>query len=129
MAGNGATNGTAAMHEGPAGMGVVEVLVQNGLHGTKGAVRLLTKTAAVEFASDGIRVNSIHPGYIDTAMLREVTGDFTPEQIEAVVAGAVPLGRLGVAEDIAAGALYLASDESSYVTGSELVIDGGVTAR
>ena len=98
-------------------------------HGTKGAVRLLTKTAAVEFASDGIRVNSIHPGYIDTAMLREVTGDFTPEQIEAVVAGAVPLGRLGVAEDIAAGALYLASDESSYVTGSELVIDGGVTAR
>jgi len=98
-------------------------------HGTKGAVRLLTKTAAIEYGADGIRVNSIHPGYIDTPMLRDVAGDFTPEQIEAVVAGTVPLGRLGVAEDIAAGALYLASDESSYVTGSELVIDGGVTAR
>lgn len=98
-------------------------------HGTKGAVRLLTKTAALEYASDGIRVNSVHPGYIDTPMLRDAAGDFTAEQIETVVAGAVPLGRLGVAEDIAAGALYLASDESSYVTGSELVIDGGVTAR
>jgi len=92
-------------------------------------VRLLTKTAALEFAGDGIRVNSIHPGYIDTPMLRDVAGDFTPEQIEAVVATSVPLGRLGLPEDIAAGALYLASDESAYVTGSELVIDGGVTAR
>jgi len=98
-------------------------------HGTKGAVRLLTKTAALEFAGDGIRVNSIHPGYIDTPMLHDVAGDIIPEQIEAVVAASVPLGRLGLPEDIAAGALYLASDESAYVTGSELVIDGGVTAR
>lgn len=98
-------------------------------HGTKGAVRLLTKTAALEYASAGIRVNSIHPGYIDTPMLREVAGDFTAEQIGALMGGAVPLGRLGAPEDIAAGALYLASDESAYVTGSELVIDGGVTAR
>lgn len=98
-------------------------------HGTKGAVRLLTKTAALEYASVGIRVNSIHPGYIDTPMLREAAPSVPEDQVAALGAGAVPLGRLGVADDIAWGALYLVSDESSYVTGSELVIDGGVTAR
>lgn len=98
-------------------------------HGTKGAVRLLSKTAAIEYGGDGIRVNSIHPGLIDTEMLREASGDRPTEEFAALVASTVPLGRVGVAEDIAAGALYLVSDESSYVTGSELVIDGGVTAR
>ncbi|MBW2268741.1 MAG: glucose 1-dehydrogenase [Deltaproteobacteria bacterium] len=98
-------------------------------HGTKGAVRLLTKTAAVEYASESIRVNSIHPGYIDTPMAREAVPEDMRDQFAPLIAATVPLGRMGVSQDIAYGALYLASDESAYMTGSELVIDGGVTAR
>lgn len=98
-------------------------------HGTKGAVRLLSKTAAIEFAGDAIRVNSIHPGFIDTDMVREAVPEEMKDQIEPLIATTVPLARMGVSLDIAYGALYLASNESVYVTGSELVIDGGVTAR
>ncbi|MFF1552975.1 SDR family NAD(P)-dependent oxidoreductase [Rhodococcus erythropolis] len=91
---------------------------------TKGAVRLLTKTAAVQYASEGIRVNSIHPGLIDTGMIDAVPSDFIP-----VVVSATPLGRMGTPTEIAQGALFLASDESSFATGSELVLDGGYTAQ
>jgi cyclopentanol dehydrogenase len=93
---------------------------------SKGAVRALTRTAAVQYAKHGIRVNAVFPGYVETPMTREwhaqpdVRQDRTAQTL---------LGRLAQPEDIAWGILYLASDESAYVTGSELVIDGGVTAR
>ena len=93
---------------------------------TKGAVRLFTKSTAIQHARDSIRCNSVHPGPIDTPMLRSAVEG--PDQLEERMAR-VPLGRIGTTEDIAYGVLYLASDESSFVTGSELVIDGGGTAQ
>ena len=93
---------------------------------SKGAVRLLTKSTAVQHASEGIRANSIHPGPIDTDMIADNIA--TPEG-RAESEARVPLGRIGSVEDVAYGALFLASDESSYMTGSELVIDGGATAQ
>jgi NAD(P)-dependent dehydrogenase (short-subunit alcohol dehydrogenase family) len=93
---------------------------------SKGAVRVFTKVTAIEQAKHTIRCNSIHPGPIDTPMLR--SGGADPDLMEQRTR-AVPLGRLGRAEDIAYGALYLASNESSFVTGAELVIDGGYTAQ
>ena len=92
---------------------------------SKGAVRLLTKSTAIQYAPDGIRCNSVHPGPIETMMLDEVFPD--PDyrtQREALI----PMGRFGTIEDVAKGVLFLASDESSFMTGSELVIDGGLTA-
>ena len=91
---------------------------------SKGAVRLLTKNAAIQYATDKIRVNSVHPGRIETPM----TAPLAPERREMLLR-LTPLGRDGTAEEVAYGVLYLASDESSYVTGAELVIDGGYTAR
>lgn len=91
---------------------------------SKGAVRLLTKNAAVQYATDKIRVNSVHPGRIETPM----TAPLAPKRREMLLR-LTPLGRDGTAEEVAYGVLYLASDESSYVTGAELVIDGGYTAR
>ncbi len=91
---------------------------------SKGAVRLLTKNAAVQYAADKIRVNSIHPGRIETPM----TAPLAPERREMVLR-LTPLGRDGKPEEVAYGVLYLASDESSYVTGTELIIDGGYTAQ
>jgi NAD(P)-dependent dehydrogenase (short-subunit alcohol dehydrogenase family) len=93
---------------------------------SKGGVRLFTKATAVQHATDHIRCNSVHPGPVDTPMLRGPHRDVG--WIETLVSR-VPLGRLGTVDDIAYGVLYLASDESSYVTGSELVIDGGRTAQ
>ena len=93
---------------------------------SKGAVRLFTKFTAIQHARDGIRANSIHPGPIDTEMIADNLA--TPEKRAASIAR-VPLGRLGTVEDVAYGALFLASDESSFMTGSELVVDGGVTAQ
>ena len=90
---------------------------------SKGAVRVFTKSTAGRFAGEGIRSNSIHPGPVDTDMIRSATNSVRPE----TRVGEIPIGRLGQPEDIAYGALYLASDESSFVTGSELVIDGGVS--
>ncbi|MBL5980653.1 cyclopentanol dehydrogenase [Petrotoga sp. 8T1HF07.NaAc.6.1] len=92
---------------------------------SKGATRLLTKTVAVELAKYNIRVNSIHPGIIRTAMAKDILDD---EQSAKQVLSAVPLGRPAEPEEVAYGALFLASDESSYMTGSELVIDGGYIA-
>jgi NAD(P)-dependent dehydrogenase (short-subunit alcohol dehydrogenase family) len=92
-------------------------------HASKGAVRLLTKTAAVEFAAAHIRVNSVHPGVIRTPML-----EGAPPDAIAAVAGRAPMQREGTAEEVAYGVLYLASDEASFVTGAEVAIDGGYTA-
>jgi NAD(P)-dependent dehydrogenase (short-subunit alcohol dehydrogenase family) len=92
---------------------------------SKGAVRLFTKSTAIQYAADGIRANSVHPGTIDTPMTAHMLAD---EQYRQDRMTRTPLGRLGRPEDIAYGVLYLASDESSFVTGSELVIDGGRTA-
>ena len=92
---------------------------------SKFAVTGMTKTAAIELGSAGVRVNSIHPGIIDTNMVRDhATQDSDPE---AVGAG-LPVGRMGKPEDIAALALFLASEESGFCTGSSFVADGGVTA-
>lgn len=98
---------------------------------SKGGVRLFTKAAAVEAAQagGGIRVNSIHPGYIDTPMVEqgvERTGQ--PDKALAYIASRHPVGHLGVPGDIASAVVYLASDESRFVTGAELVVDGGYTA-
>ena len=95
---------------------------------TKGAVRLFTKSTAIQHAADNIRANSIHPGSVDTDMRRDGLGSQTPEEIQTRV-DQIPLGRVGTTEDISYGALFLASDESSFMTGSELVIDGGYTAK
>jgi len=93
---------------------------------TKGGVRLFTKATAVQHAADQIRCNSVHPGPIDTAMVR-LPGD-EPERLQSLVER-VPLNRLGTVDDIAYGVLYLASDEAAFMTGAELVIDGGRTAQ
>ena len=93
---------------------------------SKGSVRLFTKHTAIQHATEKIRANSIHPGPVDTEMIADNIG--TPEG-RAESEARVPLGRIGTVMDVAYGALFLASDESSYMTGAELVIDGGVTAR
>jgi NAD(P)-dependent dehydrogenase (short-subunit alcohol dehydrogenase family) len=89
-------------------------------------VRLFTKATAIQYAREGIRANSIHPGTIETLMTAPMlaTEAYRRNRLERT-----PLARFGRPEDVAYGALYLASDESSFVTGSELVIDGGRTAQ
>lgn len=96
-------------------------------HAAKGAVRLMAKNDAVTYAKDKIRVNSVHPGFILTPMV-ENFGKDTPGFMEHLNS-LHPLGHIGEPKDIAYGILYLVSDESKFVTGSELVIDGGYTAR
>jgi NAD(P)-dependent dehydrogenase (short-subunit alcohol dehydrogenase family) len=103
---------------------------------TKGAVRLFTKAIALECANfkDGIRVNSVHPGIIETPIWISIAGMGqpgvnAPPDLDALSSNSVPLGVKGVPEDIAKGVVWLASDESRYVTGAELVIDGGLTVR
>jgi 3alpha(or 20beta)-hydroxysteroid dehydrogenase len=91
---------------------------------SKFGVRGITKVAAIEYGGEGIRANSVHPGGIDTPMTRAVMD----EQGRKYVASKVPLKRMGTAEDIADTVAFLASDESSYVNGAEIVLDGGVTA-
>jgi NAD(P)-dependent dehydrogenase (short-subunit alcohol dehydrogenase family) len=102
-----------------------------GYSATKGAVRLFAKSMALECAQarDKIRVNSVHPGVIDTPIWGKLPpGANAPLDAKAIAANVVPIGEVGTAEDIANGVLYLASDASRHVTGSELVIDGGMTA-
>lgn len=100
-------------------------------HASKGAVRLMTKTDALIYAADRIRVNSIHPGFIWTPLvekhLASMGGD--PQQHRRDVDAMHPLGHMGEPDDIAWGVVYLASDEARFMTGSELVIDGGYTCR
>ena len=93
---------------------------------SKGAVRSFTKAAAVQLAPDNIRVNSVHPGFIDTPQTGWMMAD---PDIVRTLQDRTPLGRIATPEDIAWGVLYLASDESAYMTGSEFVIDGGITAQ
>ena len=95
-------------------------------HASKGAVRILTKSTAIQFAPDGIRANSVHPGPVVTAMTERRRED--PEAF-AVMRSRIPLGRFAEPIEIANAVLYLASDESGYVTGSEVVVDGGWIAQ
>ena len=98
----------------------------------KGGVRLFTKSAALYCAEKryGIRVNSLHPGFSDTAMLDEIAGTLgEAEAVKAKLARRQPLGRLATPVEVAQAALYLASDEAAYMTGAELVLDGGFTAQ
>jgi len=106
--------------------GIVGSFANAAYHASKGAVRIFSKSAAIQHAKDQIRVNSIHPGFVDTPMARP--GLLGNESGKARM-DATPLGRFGKPIDIAMGCLYLASDEASWVTGSELVIDGGMTAN
>ena len=94
-------------------------------HASKGAVRLMTKSAALRYAREGIRVNSIHPGFIDTPMVEQVKGT----EVEQLIIANTPMGRLGRAEEIGSVIVFLASDAASYMTGSEVYVDGGWTAR
>ncbi len=94
-------------------------------HAAKGAVRTLTKNIALHWADRGVRVNSVHPGFIDTPILDQAKG--TP--FEGAMLEVTPMGRLGQPAEVAAGVAYLASDDASFVTGLELYIDGGYTAR
>ena len=99
-------------------------------HASKGAVRLMSKNDALTYAPDKIRVNSIHPGFIWTPMVEHFLDDSgEPVEGRKAVDALHPLGHIGDADDIAWGAVYLASDEAKFVTGAELVIDGGYTAR
>lgn len=104
----------------------------------KGGVRLLTKSAALECAEAGydIRVNSVHPGYIDTPLVQDVMAQgemggqpVGPNEMRELLTMLHPIGRLGIAKEIANAVLFLASDEASFMTGSEMVVDGGYTSR
>ena len=106
--------------------GIIGSPTSTAYHAAKGAVRLFTKSAAIQYAKENIRVNSVHPGYARTPLTNDSYAD--PERYQWVL-DRTPVGRVGNAYDIAYGVLYLASDESSFVTGSELVIDGGMTAQ
>ena len=100
--------------------GIVGSGVSPAYHAAKGAVRLLTKTTALGWAKEGVRVNSVHPGYIDTPILGDTDRD--------MLIGATPMGRLGQPEEMAAMITFLASDDASFATGAEFVVDGGYTA-
>lgn len=100
-------------------------------HASKGAVREITKTDALFFAKDNIRVNSVHPGFIWTPLVEQLAKDSDQgvEAFRAELDSRHPIGHVGEPEDIAAGIAYLASDDAKFVTGSELVIDGGYIAQ
>lgn len=104
--------------------GTVAVSGAHAYHATKGAVRNMSKSAAITYATDSIRVNSVHPGFIRTPL----TEAQAPE-INAYVVSQTPMGRAGEPREVANCILFLASDESSFVTGSELVVDGGYLAQ
>ncbi|MEE2062158.1 SDR family NAD(P)-dependent oxidoreductase [Rhodococcus artemisiae] len=93
-------------------------------HATKGAVRNMSKSAAISYAENNIRVNSVHPGFVETPLTRA-----QDTAVNEFVLSRTPMGRAGTPEEIAHGVVFLASDESSFMTGSELVIDGGYLAQ
>lgn len=129
--------GVAAMKQGNGGS-IINMSSIAGLVGaptlpvycaSKGAVRLLTKSVALHCAKKGygIRCNSVHPSYTNTPMVdRMIDKHHDPARLRTALTGAAPLGRMGVPEDVAGAVLYLASDDSVFVTGTELVVDGGV---
>ncbi len=141
----GIKHGLALMREAGNGGSIINMSSVAGLRGapslagysaTKGAVRLLTKSVALECtaAKDGVRVNSVHPGIIETPIWISIgtfgeAGSNAPPDLDALSTMAVPMGVKGVPNDIAEGVLWLASDESRYVTAAELVIDGGISER
>ena len=104
---------------------VGQAYIHVGYNASKGAVRLITKAAAAQHGKEGIRVNSVHPGLMPPMRTSGRTAD--PEQRAKTLKG-VPLGRAGEVDEVANAILFLASDESSYITGAELVVDGGWTA-
>jgi NAD(P)-dependent dehydrogenase (short-subunit alcohol dehydrogenase family) len=101
-------------------------VVHMGYNASKGAVRLMTKAVAVQFARENIRVNSVHPGVMPPMRTSKLTGD--PEVRKKLIS-AIPMGRAGRIEEVANATLFLASDEASYITGTELVVDGGYLAQ
>lgn len=105
---------------------IAHEITHMGYNASKGAVRLMSKAGAIQFADQGIRVNSVHPGWM-TAMRTSVSS--ADPELRRKLNAEVPLKRSGTAEEAAQVVLFLASDESSYVTGSELVVDGGLSAR
>jgi NAD(P)-dependent dehydrogenase (short-subunit alcohol dehydrogenase family) len=142
----GVKHGLLLMREAGNGGSIINMSSVAGLKGsptlaaysaTKGAVRLFTKAVALECgaAKDGVRVNSVHPGIIETPIWFGIGasgaagGTNAPPDLDALSAMAVPLGVKGLPEDIAAGVAWLASEEARYVTGAELVIDGGISVR
>ncbi|MDR7303970.1 SDR family NAD(P)-dependent oxidoreductase [Haloactinomyces albus] len=94
-------------------------------HAAKGAVRILTKNIALNWTDSGVRVNSVHPGFVDTPSLESVKGT----ELEAGMTQLTPMGRLGKPFEVAAAVAFLASDDASFITGSELYVDGGYMAR
>ena len=108
-------------------MGIVGSPTSPAYSAAKGAITIFTKSAALQYAKENIRINSVHPGYADTPLTVKRFND--QRRIRKELLDRTPMGRLGTALDIANGVLFLASDESSWVTGSELVIDGGMTAQ
>ena len=133
----GVKHGVAAMKENSGAiintssiLGVVGLPLTAAYTASKGGVRLLTKAVAIECAARGlkIRVNSVHPGFIDTPMVGGAIQRGGPERRDAILKSQ-PTGEMGQPSDIAEGILYLASDAAKFVTGSELVIDGGYLAR
>ena len=101
-------------------------VIHMGYNASKGAVRIVTKAAAVQYAEDGIRVNSVHPGAMPP--MRSSSAARDPEMRGNMVNSAVPMRRVGRVEEVGYAVLFLASDEASYITGAELVVDGGFTA-
>jgi NAD(P)-dependent dehydrogenase (short-subunit alcohol dehydrogenase family) len=99
--------------------------VHMGYNAAKGAVRTMTKAAAVQYAPDGIRINSVHPGFMPPMRTSKLTAD--PE-LRRRLLGSIPMGRTGEVDEVAYANLFLASDEASYITGVELIVDGGFTA-
>ena len=100
--------------------------VHAGYNASKGAVHIMSKSLAVQHAAAGIRVNSVHPGPIKTDMTRE---SWTDPETKGRTERVVPLGRYGQPVDVANAVLFLASDEAAYITGAEIVVDGGYTAQ
>lgn len=137
----GVKHGLKLMREAGHGGSIINMSSVAGLKGsptlagycaTKGAVRLFTKAVALEAAADKVRVNSVHPGIIETPIWLTIAGTpgvNAPPDLDALSQMAVPMAVKGLPEDIAKGVLWLASDESRYVTGAELVIDGGLSIR
>jgi cyclopentanol dehydrogenase len=106
--------------------GIIGSNVSSAYNASKGAVRLLTKATAVQYGSEKIRANSVHPGPIETDMVKQA---FADEALRSQRISVIPQGRFGRPEEVANCVLFLASDEASYMTGSELVVDGGWTAQ
>jgi NAD(P)-dependent dehydrogenase (short-subunit alcohol dehydrogenase family) len=106
--------------------GIIGVNTITAYSTAKAAIRHMSKTVAIQYANENIRVNSVHPGYTKTPLALPL---FTDPELFADRTSQIPLGRFAEPEEIAESILFLASDEASYITGAELVIDGGVIAQ